>query len=231
MLTDVNVAEMRPYFGRMFLYVNNLIFVVEYYSISEYYSVMVNLNEKVDELKKQYILQTAHEYFKNYGYEGTQIDKIAKELSIGVGTIYGYFKSKEGLFLAWLSTIIDEGYAKLIEDSKGLTDPKEKLSLCVDLKFRYFELNKSAIKGYMKNNLLSLKNISRGQEHPMIKVIKKMACYIAEIKPMSEDEAMLFAHIFDNIISTYIQFLSENDDFEKKKAEILKRFLCFMGVK
>lgn len=192
---------------------------------------MINLNEKVDELKKQYILQTAHEYFKNYGYEGTQIDKIAKELSIGVGTIYGYFKSKEGLFLAWISTIIDEGYQKLLEDSKNLTDPKEKLSLCVDLKFRYFELNKSAIKGYMKNNLLSLKNISRGQEHPMIKVINKMACYIAEIKPMKEDEAMLFAHIFDNIISTYIQFLSEDDDFEEKKAEILKRFLCFMGVK
>lgn len=192
---------------------------------------MINLNEKVDELKKQYILQVAHEYFKNYGYEGTQIDKIAKELSIGVGTIYGYFKSKEGLFLAWMSTIIDDGYEKLLEDSKNLTDPKEKLSLCVDLKFRYFELNKSAIQGYMKNNLLSLKNISRGQEHPMMKIIKKMACYISEIKPMSEDESILLAHIFDNIISTYIQFLSENDDFKEKKAEIMHRFLNFMGVK
>lgn len=190
---------------------------------------MINLNEKVDELKKQYILQIANEYFTNYGYEGTQIDKIAKELSIGVGTIYGYFKSKEGLFLAWLSTIIDDGYEKLLKDSKHLTNPKEKLSLCVDLKFRYFELNKSAIQGYMKNNLLSLKDISRGQEHPMMKVIKQMACFISEIKPVKEEEALLFAHIFDNIISTYIQFLTENDNFEEKKADILNRFLCFLG--
>ncbi len=192
---------------------------------------MINLNEKVDELKKQYILQIANEYFTNYGYEGTQIDKIAKELSIGVGTIYGYFKSKEGLFLAWLSTIIDEGYEKLLEDSKHLTDPKEKLSLCVDLKFRYFELNKSAIQGYMKNNLLSLKDISRGQEHPMIKVIKKMSCFITEIRSMKEEESLLFAYIFDNIINTYIQFISEEDNFEEKKEEILNRFFSFMGEK
>ena len=74
---------------------------------------MQNLNEKVEEFKKKLILDTAHAYFSKYGYEKTQIDKIAKELSVGVGTIYGYFKSKEGLFMAWFEHIVDNAFNEI----------------------------------------------------------------------------------------------------------------------
>ena len=55
---------------------------------------MAKLIDQVDELKKRLIIDTANKYFKISGYEKTQIDKISKELGIGVGTIYGYFKNK-----------------------------------------------------------------------------------------------------------------------------------------
>ena len=115
---------------------------------------MINMNQKVDEFKKKLILDTASEYFKTLGYEKTQIDRISKDLSIGVGTIYGYFASKEGLFMAWLKYVIDSASAEMQEYCDVETNPVQKLKMVVEYKIKYFEKNKTTIKGYMQNNQL-----------------------------------------------------------------------------
>ena len=74
---------------------------------------MAKLIDQVDELKKRLIIDTANKYFKISGYEKTQIDKISKELGIGVGTIYGYFKNKEGLFFFFFSSVIQNDYEEM----------------------------------------------------------------------------------------------------------------------
>lgn len=191
---------------------------------------MINLNEKVDELKKKLILNTAHEYFKTFGYEKTQIDKIAKDLSVGVGTIYGYFKSKEGLFLAWLQYVIDNAYAEIKEHCSDSSTAVEKLKMIVDYKIEYFEKNKTTIKGYMENNQLFLRGISRRKEHPMSNVYKYCADIIKQLKKMSDDEAYLLATIFDGIINCYIENSLEEDKLSQKSDEIIERFLRVVGV-
>src|SRR5574344_1545620 len=113
---------------------------------------MTKMNEHIDELKQTLIIDTASKYFKTLGYEKTQIDKISKDLGIGVGTIYGYFKSKEGLFLAWLKSIIEKAYLEIKEHCEIPETPVEKLAMIVEYKINYFEKNKTTIKGYMENN-------------------------------------------------------------------------------
>ncbi len=191
---------------------------------------MVKLNEKVDELKKKLILDTASEYFKTLGYEKTQIDKISKDLSIGVGTIYGYFKSKEGLFLAWLKSIIDKAYVDLKNHCETSNEPVGKLKMVVEYKIKYFEKNKTTIKGYMENNQLFLRGISRRKEHPMAKVYEYCAEIIKEIKSVDDNEAYLLASIFDGIINSYIECSLEEDNLIEKIDEIVERFLRLVGV-
>ncbi len=191
---------------------------------------MAKLNEKVDELKKKMILDTASEYFKSLGYEKTQIDKISKDLSIGVGTIYGYFKSKEGLFLAWLQSIIDKAYIDLKNHCETSDEPVGKLKMIVEYKIKYFEKNKTTIKGYMENNQLFLRGISRRKEHPMAKVYEYCAEIIKDIKPVDDNEAYLLASIFDGIINSYIECSLEEDNLIEKIDEIVERFLRLVGV-
>jgi len=192
---------------------------------------MGKINEKVDELKKNLILDTASEYFKTLGYEKTQIDKISKDLSIGVGTIYGYFKSKEGLFMAWLGRVVDHAYEEIKQACETVTDPIDKLAMVVDYKLKYFEKNRTTVKGYMENNQLFLRNISRRKEHPMAKILEHCAEILKEIKPMSDNEAYLLANIFDGIINTYIECSFEVNDLSDKGDEIMERFLRLADIK
>ncbi len=191
---------------------------------------MGNLNEKVDELKKKLILETASEYFKTLGYGKTQIDKISKDLNIGVGTIYGYFKSKEGLFIAWLQNIINNVYEQMKDGCSKVNTPIEKLAVVIEYKVNYFEKNRVTVKSYMENNQLFLRGISRRKEHPMAVILEFCADIIKDIKPMDEQEAYLLANIFDGMINTYIECSLEDDQLFDKKDEILERFLRVVGV-
>jgi len=191
---------------------------------------MASFNEKVDELKKKLILETASEYFKTLGYGKTQIDKISKDLNIGVGTIYGYFKSKEGLFIAWLQNIINNVYEQMKEGCEKVNDPVKKLAVVIDYKVNYFEKNRVTVKSYMENNQLFLRGISRRKEHPMAIILEFCAEIIKELKPMSDNEAYLLANIFDGIINTYIECSFEDESLFNKKDEILERFLKVVDV-
>lgn len=191
---------------------------------------MINMNQKVDEFKKKLILDTASEYFKTLGYEKTQIDRISKDLSIGVGTIYGYFASKEGLFMAWLKYVIDNASAEMQEYCDVETNPVQKLKMVVEYKIKYFEKNKTTIKGYMQNNQLFLRGISRRKEHPMAKAYNYCAGIIKDLKPMGDNDAYLLAVIFDGIINSYIECSLENDNLFEKQDEIMERFLRLVGV-
>lgn len=192
---------------------------------------MTKLIDKVDELKKRLIIDTANKYFKLFGYEKTQIDKISKELGVGVGTIYGYFKSKEGLFLAWLGSIIENAYEEIKLICSDVKDPIKKLEKIAEYKFQYFEKNKTTIKAYMENNQLFLRGISRRKEHPMAPVYWYCADIIKNIKKMSDDSAYLFANIFDSMINCYIECSLENEDLLGKEKEVVKRFLATLEVK
>jgi TetR/AcrR family transcriptional regulator len=64
--------------------------------------------ERIPEEKRRRVLDAAKKAFAHYGYEGTNVNLVAREAGISVGSLYQYFRTKEDIFLA------------LIEHSHGL---------------------------------------------------------------------------------------------------------------
>jgi AcrR family transcriptional regulator len=52
------------------------------------------------EAKRQLIIDTAMKAFAENGYQGARVEDIASELTIAKGSVFQYFGTKEGLFLA-----------------------------------------------------------------------------------------------------------------------------------
>ena len=67
---------------------------------------------KISDEKRQAILDAAMVEFSSKGFNAANINIIAKNAGISIGSMYQYFDSKENLFL----TAFDEGY-KIIEHS------------------------------------------------------------------------------------------------------------------
>ncbi|NLY76906.1 MAG: TetR/AcrR family transcriptional regulator [Tissierellia bacterium] len=58
-----------------------------------------NTFANISEDKRRHILETAIKEFADKGYNGTNINVVAKKAGISVGAMYKYFESKEDLFL------------------------------------------------------------------------------------------------------------------------------------
>ena len=60
------------------------------------------------ELRKNQILDGAKKLIARNGYYETHVEDILREVKIGKGTFYLYFKNKEDLFIAILERFLDE---------------------------------------------------------------------------------------------------------------------------
>ncbi|MEH7253083.1 TetR/AcrR family transcriptional regulator [Neobacillus niacini] len=56
--------------------------------------------------RKRLILEAAAKSFSLYGYKATTMDQVAKLASVGKGTIYTFFKTKEELFDEIINSLI-----------------------------------------------------------------------------------------------------------------------------
>jgi AcrR family transcriptional regulator len=63
--------------------------------------------------KRAQIIEAAENLFHRFGYSKASLDDIAREASLGKGTIYYYFESKEDIFLEVAKVHGDYFYQKL----------------------------------------------------------------------------------------------------------------------
>ncbi|MBW4508506.1 MAG: TetR/AcrR family transcriptional regulator [Scytonematopsis contorta HA4267-MV1] len=92
--------------------------------------------QKLDEAKREAILNAAKQRLRKYGIQKTTMQEIAKDAGIAVGTLYLYFKNKDDILIA--ST---EAYArKHIIDTEEILNssksPSEKLKAYIINRFR-----------------------------------------------------------------------------------------------
>ena len=88
--------------------------------------------QKPNEEKRQAICKAAAELFAQRPFHEVRLDDVAAAASIGKGTLYVYFKSKEDLFVS----LISEAFEKLLDsiDSKlddRAIDPRQGLRTIV----------------------------------------------------------------------------------------------------
>lgn len=83
------------------------------------------------EAKKMEILQAALQVFAKKGVANTKMIDIATTASIGKGTIYEYFKSKEDIFTAGFQHFFD-GFEQNVENAVMQSEnPEEQLQILV----------------------------------------------------------------------------------------------------
>ena len=91
--------------------------------------IYMSLSERKKEerrLRQELILKGALEVFKSKGIEGSTMDEIAVQSGFGKATLYYYFKSKEDVF----SAILTSGWQKIWSDlepiiASGNSTPRE----------------------------------------------------------------------------------------------------------
>lgn len=77
---------------------------------------MIGVREKKKQQTRKAIVDAAMQLFADKGFEQTSMDELAKKAGIGKSTIYGYFKAKDEIFLAFCEAELDFAFAAL--DSK-----------------------------------------------------------------------------------------------------------------
>lgn len=83
--------------------------------------------EREKEARRESILRAARELLHEKGINGASMNQIAKRAELGVATLYSYFKNKEDLFLALQQEGLDLLRDQIMNNLKGVRDPREKL--------------------------------------------------------------------------------------------------------
>ncbi len=77
--------------------------------------------------KRELILEAAIEVFARKGSHLATIADVAKKARVALGTVYVYFESKDDLLQQCMKEIIDTEIKAIIESTKSISDPMERL--------------------------------------------------------------------------------------------------------
>lgn len=97
--------------------------------------------ERIDKERQRFILEIGVNEFANNGFEGANINVIAKKAGMSVGLMYKYFSTKEDLFL----TCVNHGMEMLDDVLKSIMNSDGKLLKKAELLIR-------AIQQYSRQN-------------------------------------------------------------------------------
>lgn len=82
--------------------------------------------------RKSQILQAAMTVFEANGYTNTTMDAVAAEAEVSKGSIYNYYKSKQSLFAAVVSHVIDQEEQKIQPVLDSEMSAAEKIGALLD---------------------------------------------------------------------------------------------------
>ncbi|WP_078577562.1 TetR/AcrR family transcriptional regulator [Salipaludibacillus agaradhaerens] len=97
-------------------------------------------------LTKERILQVAEKLFSQNGFDGTSVDKIAKETGINKGSIYYHFKDKNDIIESLFQNIIQDVEEHLnIANREKMADGQLKLEDKIKAEIDYLHCKKSML--------------------------------------------------------------------------------------
>ncbi len=177
--------------------------------------------ERIDEERRNLILEVGIEEFSSKGYENANINIIAKRAGFSIGLMYKYFATKEDLFITCLrhgTDILEKAlYDIMISDDKLLIKAEKLIrTIC-----SHSRKNSNYIKMY---NEISTKKGSVGKISAMVDEIesKRSTIYITSIgralangDVRSDMNPRLFALFLDSLL-TSLQFAYTCDYYREK---------------
>lgn len=186
--------------------------------------------EREREFKKKEILDASIELFAQKGFITTTLDDIAEKSEFGKGTLYNYFSSKEEIYKAIITSIIEEHQNEMNEVEEETNTFQEYLFETIKRHISFCLNNKNAFllmvftgMHYKKSTTPEISKIIIENEKMMIShYIDKANTAIKnkEIKNIDPEriikmfKASSFAYIYDRLISGKLKI--ENIDEEAK---------------
>ncbi|WP_345985806.1 TetR/AcrR family transcriptional regulator [Sulfurimonas sp. HSL-1656] len=170
------------------------------------------IKAKLQDVKRSLILEAAAESFESAGYEALKISDLAKSVGVSVGTIYGLFDSKEGLYMAYVKAQIGGYIEELRARCVEVTEPEAQLEAAFWLKFSHFASKRKAVEECAKNNPLFFSNIRHSEPEILEQVYKVVAGIVRRINPaLDEDEALAMSYHIAGLSDGYINYWLVHD--------------------
>ncbi|MBU1161737.1 MAG: TetR/AcrR family transcriptional regulator [Proteobacteria bacterium] len=102
---------------------------------------MSGLRETKKRKTRQAIMDSAIKLFSEKGFKNTSVDELSKTAGVGKSTIYGYFHTKNEIFLAFCEDQIDFVFSDLAKKRDPEAPLKEQLLTLFMGQFRYVTKN------------------------------------------------------------------------------------------
>src|SRR5438132_5395519 len=102
----------------------------------------------VAEFRTTGILEAARKVFAERGFHEATVDDIAEAAGVAKGTVYLYYQSKRDVYFAALKFGISQMYASLLQETKKVSTPEEKLKALIATKLAYFDEYRDFFKIY-----------------------------------------------------------------------------------
>lgn len=97
------------------------------------------VNEELRERRREEILEAAVKLFAEHGYAAADTQALADSLSIGKGTLYRYFPSKEALFLAAVDRGMRQLGAAIDRSVEEIADPLDQVRAAIHAYLVFFQ--------------------------------------------------------------------------------------------
>lgn len=180
-------------------------------------------NISVDKQKK--VIETAVKHFAMYGYDATNINNIASDVGISIGSLYNYFASKEDLFLG----VVNEG-SLLLEKELSKIDETENILIFFE---KILRLSKEFALNYPEFNQIYLNLTTQNLSHLSDKLCNKIEHITAEkyknLINISKEKGYIRTEMSENEIAFCLDNLVMMLQFSFASNYYLERMRTFLG--
>ncbi len=188
----------------------------------------MSLRRKMQDFKRELILEEAGRLFVQDGYENMKIADLAKNVEVAVGTIYTLFGSKENLYTNYVLAQI-EHYGEVIRhEMAALDDPVAKLKKLIEIKYGAMTKNRNALRQSVLNDpTFFMANTE--EEHPLMEIFSFIAAEV--MVPLSEKfgsqkDPMELAFLLEGLSIGYIKYaMISGEDLLLRVDETAENFL------
>ena len=182
--------------------------------------------EKISDKKREKIFQVAITEFAANGYSGTNINTIANNADISIGSMYNYFESKEDLFLS----IVDYGYGIL---EKALDEVITEDGTIFEIIERLFRITSAYTKSHKEMNQIYLDLSTQG----LSSLSKRLSCKMetitnelySKILKNAKEKKEIRADVNEKLIAFYIDNLLVMYQFSLTSNYYKERMEIFLG--
>ncbi len=103
---------------------------------------MTGVRESKKRRTRKAILDAAVSLFGAKGFDGTSMEELARAAGVGKSTIYGYFRTKEDIFLAFCEEEVDFALGELAQKSDPEASLTDRLATLFMSQFRFVTANR-----------------------------------------------------------------------------------------